>query len=150
MPNSYKDFVVKCVIEAGEPNEGNVIRTPFTRYQETVWCEGQDVTYQYRTDPKLLDKTCVMFCQVIDEHPTIPSEVKKAEEYQNTLGISRVDVLSKAQPEVKVELDGKETVKQPTLKAVESASLLTTHVKEPENLKEVAEIEQEQQQGEVK
>lgn len=140
MPNTYKDFVVKVVVEEDKENGGNKIVTPFTRYQETVWCEGKDVTYSYRTDPKLLGKTCVMFCQVIDEHPTLPSEVKKAEEYQNTLGISKVDVLTKAQPIAKLDAEGAVALdkdskpvyeKLPTSKELEAKTFLEAHYKEP-------------------
>lgn len=107
MPNTYKDFVVKVTIEQGEGEEGQVIKTPFTRYQETVWCEDVDVTYQYHTDPKLLGKTCVMFCQVIDEHPTLPSEVKTCEEYKDTMGISEIDIKTRVSEEEPENMVGK-------------------------------------------
>lgn len=71
-----------------------------------------------------------MFCQVIDEHPTLPSEVQKAKDYANTLGISKVDVLSKAQPEISIDSKGVETTKAPSLKAVADAAFLEESVKE--------------------
>lgn len=130
MDNTYKDFVIKAVFE--EDSEGNVvINTPFTRYREEVWVDGVNVSNAYSNRKDLLGKTCVVFTQAIENHPTLPSEVDKAEKYENTLGISKVDVLAKAQPITTVDAEGKETVKAPTLKAVDNAALLAVNFKEP-------------------